>query len=349
MIALWYGILAFMLATYIVLDGRNFGAGILHWIVAKSPAERRQVIAAIGPLWSWHEVWLVGTGGVMVMAFPRLTAAAFSGYYLALFLILWCVLLRGISIEVGGHINDRLWQTFWDAVFVLSNILLAVLFGAASGNLVRGVPLNRNGTFYLAFFTDFRVRGNVGLLDWYTVSMALFCVLLLTAHGATYLTMKTEGAVHDRAAAIARRLWIAAIPAFLLITLLTWQVRPELFRGLIFRPLAWISLCICVASIIALLTGLRIGREHRALLGSTFLLFGLLMTGAASLYPVMLFSTIDPADQLTAPLCAASDQSLRIATPWWFSALVLAFIYLFIIQRHYSGKVNVSKDNQGLY
>src|SRR5271165_1675267 len=195
MIALWYGILAFMLTTYIVLDGRNFGAGVLHWIVARNQAERRQVIAAIGPLWSWHEVWLVGTGGVMVMAFPRLMAVSFSGCYLALFLILWCVLLRGISIEVGGHLGDRLWQEFWDAVFVFSNVLLAVLFGAALGNVARGVPLTADGTFYLPFFTNFGIHGNVGLLDWYTVPMALFCVLILTAHGATYLTMKTEGAV----------------------------------------------------------------------------------------------------------------------------------------------------------
>jgi cytochrome d ubiquinol oxidase subunit II len=338
-----------MLTTYIVLDGRNFGAGILHWIVAKSPAERRQVIAAIGPLWSWHEVWLVGTGGVMVMAFPRLMANAFSGYYLALFLILWCVLLRGVSIEVGGHINDRLWQTFWDAVFVLSNILLAVLFGAASGNVVRGVPLNPDGTFYLAFFTDFRVHGNVGLLDWYTLSMALFCVLLLTAHGATYLTMKTEGPVHERAAAIARRLWIAAVPAFLVITLLTWLVRPELLGGLMFRPLAWVTLSVCIASVAALMLGISGKLERLALIGSTFLLFGLLMTGAAALFPVLLFSTINSADRLTASDCAAPDQSLWIATGWWLPALVLAFVYLIIIRRHYSGKVNVSKDNQGLY
>jgi cytochrome d ubiquinol oxidase subunit II len=262
----------------------------------------------------------------MVMGFPRLMANAFSGYYLALFLILWCVLLRGVSIEVGGHINDRLWQTFWDAAFVLSNILLAVLFGAASGNVVRGVPLNPDGTFYLAFFTDFRVHGNVGLLDWYTLSMALFCVLLLTAHGATYLTMKTEGPVHERAAAIARRLWIAAVPAFLVITLLTWLVRPELLGGLMFRPLAWVTLSVCIASVAALMLGISGKLERLALIGSTFLLFGLLMTGAAALFPVLLFSTINSADRLTASDCAAPDQSLWIATGWWLPALVLAFV-----------------------
>ncbi len=130
MIAVWYAVVSFMLIIYVVLDGRNFGAGMLQWVVAKTPNERRQVIAAIGPLWSWHEVWLVGFGGTLLAAFPRLMASAFAGYYLALFLILWALILRGVSIEVGGHINDRLWQGYWDFNFVLSNLLLAILFGS---------------------------------------------------------------------------------------------------------------------------------------------------------------------------------------------------------------------------
>ena len=285
----------------------------------------------------------------MVMAFPRLMAASFSGCYLALFLILWCVLLRGISIEVGGHMGDRLWQEFWDAVFVFSNVLLAVLFGAALGNIARGVPLTADGVFYLPFFTNFGIRGNVGLLDWYTVPMALFCVLILTAHGATYLTMKTAGAVHERSLSLARRLWVAVIPAFVIITVLTWFVRPELLEGIASRPLAWATLAICAVSVYALVVGFRDQREYLAVLGSTFLLFGLLMTGAAALFPVVLFSTTDPNLRLTAADCAAPDYSLGIAAVWWFPALVLAVCYLVIIQRHYSGKVNVSKDNQGLY
>jgi len=349
MIPLWYGILAFMLTVYVVLDGRNFGAGMLHWIVARNSAERRQVIAAIGPLWSWHEVWLVGVGGVMIMAFPKLMSAAFSGYYLALILILWGILLRGISIEVGGHIDDQLWQTFWDAVFVFSNGLLAVLFGAAMGNVVRGAPLAKDGSFFLSFFTNFQVRGPVGLLDWYTLSVAVFCVLVLLAHGATYLVMRTEGPVHDRSVALARRLWVAAVPAFAIITVMTWNVRPELLRGLFERPLAWGAMLVAAAAAFALVTGLLGGHERRALAGSSFLLFGVLLSGAATLYPVMLFSTVDPAASLTAAACASPEQSLRLAIWWWAVALILAFAYLVIIQRHYSGKVNVSKDNQGIY
>src|SRR5580765_5187483 len=172
MIATWYAVAAFMLIVYIALDGRNFGAGMLHWLVARTPEERRQVVAAIGPLWTWHEVWLVGFGGTVLAVFPKLLASAFAGYYLALFLILWCLLLRGIALEVGGHINDGMWQAFWDHVFALASLLLAVLFGVAAGNLARGVPLESDGTFSMAFFTYFfRTSGHVGLLDWYTVSV----------------------------------------------------------------------------------------------------------------------------------------------------------------------------------
>ncbi|HEX6565691.1 MAG TPA: cytochrome d ubiquinol oxidase subunit II, partial [Chthoniobacterales bacterium] len=263
--------------------------------------------------------------------------------------ILWCLLLRGISIEVGGHINDRLWQQFWDAVFVFSNVLLAVLFGAALGNVGRGVPLNTEGTFYLPFFTNFGIRGNVGLLDWYTVPVSLFGVLTLTAHGATYLTMKTVGPVHERSIKLARRLWIAVIPAFVIITILTWFVRPELLAGIAVRPVTWATMAICIAGAYAVVNGFRRQREYLALVGSTFVLFGVLTTGAAALYPVMLFSTTDANLRLTASDCAAPEFSLGIAAAWWFPALILAVCYLLIIQRHYSGKVNVSKDNQGLY
>lgn len=348
-VAVWYAVVAFMLATYVVLDGRNFGAGILHFVVARTPAERRQVIAAIGPLWLWHEVWLVGTGGVLFVAFPRLLASAFSGYYLAMFLILWCAILRGVSIEVGGHIDDGLWQSFWDAVFFVSSALLAIVFGAALGNVVRGVPLHADHTFHMAFFTDFRTRGDVGLLDWYTLAVAVFAALVLTAHGATYLAHKTEGPVHDRAARAARALWIAAAPGFLVVSFLTARVRPELFSGLFTRPLAWLGSAACLVCAAALAHGLVRADDRRAFLGSTFLVQGVLATGAAALYPVMLFSTLDPADRLVAQAAAAPHEGMVAALVWWPFAAALAFAYFFSILRYYGGKVSPARDNQGLY
>src|SRR6516225_7549505 len=172
-----------MLIVYVVLDGRNFGAGMLHWLVARAPEERRQVIAAIGPLWSWHEVWLVGFGGTLLLAFPAILAASFAGFYMALMLLLWCLILRGISIEMSGHIADPLWRSAWHFIFVASNVLLAILIGAALGNILRGVPVGADGKFALSFFTNFSARGNVGILDWYTLAIAIFIVATFAAHG----------------------------------------------------------------------------------------------------------------------------------------------------------------------
>ncbi|MBS2033700.1 cytochrome d ubiquinol oxidase subunit II [bacterium] len=345
MSALWYVILAFMLTTYVVLDGRNFGTGILHWLVTRNRQERRQIIRAIGPLWTWHEVWLLGTGGVMMMAFPGFMAVVFSGYYLALFLVLWCILLRGISLEVGGHLDDPLWQTFWDAVFGLSNLLLAVLFGAAFGNVIRGVPLKPDGSFYLTFFTTFRVTGQVGLLDWFTLSVAAFAVLILTAHGATYLTLRTEGPIHDRSRQLAWRLWLASIPLFLLMTGMTWTVRPELLSGFMHRPFAWVNAGLAVAGGVALALGFKRNRERLAVIGSSGLIYGIIMTGAATLYPVMLYSTLPERAHLSAEALCAPEHSLRIALVWWIPALILSLGYVAFLSRYYSGKVGASSEH----
>jgi cytochrome d ubiquinol oxidase subunit II len=344
MIAIWYAVVSFMLIVYIVLDGRNFGAGMLQWFVAKTPEERRQVIAAIGPLWTWHEVWLLGFGGTLIAIFPRLMASAFAGYYLALFLILWCLILRGISLEVGGHINDRLWQAYWDFVFVSSNFLLAILFGAAAGNVARGVPLDAQGNFSMAFFTDFNVRGQVGLLDWYTVSIAILAAVVLAAHGATYLTLKTQGSVHERSEKLAKRLWIAVVPLSLAVLVESRIVRPDLPGRAWSNPFWWIGLVVIIASTITLISGLAGRREQRAFLGSNFLIFALLATGAAAIFPVMLHSTLAPESSLTAYAVASSPTTLLRASFWWPVGLTLAVFYSVFISRRYAGKVT-----QGFY
>jgi len=349
MIATWYTVVSAMLILYIVLDGHNFGAGMIHWLVAKTPQERRQVVAAIGPLFLWHEVWLVGFGGMLIAVFPKLMAAAFSGYYLALFLILWCLILRGLALEVSGHIDDRMWQGFWDFVFVFSSFLLGLLFGAAGGNLARGVPIDAAGRFSMTFFTNFGVRGNVGLLDWYTVSIALFAVVVLAAHGAVYLTLKTEGPVHDRSEALARRLWAAAIPLLVIVSAETWFVRPDLPGHALSNPVCWLGLVVIVVSACALASGLFTRGEERAFLGSNFLLAAVLATGGAALYPVMLYSTLAPQNSLTAAAAASNADSLIIASIWWPFAFLLSGGYFYFLSRNYRGKVSLSRDNQGFY
>jgi cytochrome d ubiquinol oxidase subunit II len=327
MVEAWYAIFWFMLAVYAVLDGRNFGAGALQMIVAKSAPERRQVVAAIGPLWSWHEVWLVAAGGVLFVAFPRVMATAFSGYYLALFVLLWSLILRGMSIEVAGQVDHPLWQSFWDFVFVAANVLLAVLLGIALGNIIRGVPLDSNGDFHIAFFTNFGVRGNVGLLDWFTVSFGLFSLLILAAYGATYLTLKTEGPVRERSEQAACRLWVAACAIAIVVFVEAWFVRPELFVSIARKLTAWVFLAVTIAGAVAVFVGINRGLQRVSLGGYCALIAGALTLRAAAAFPIMLYSTLDFRHSLSAYDGSSSEKGLIVAFIWWPIALVLTSVY----------------------
>src|SRR5271163_2398535 len=138
---LWFWIVALMLVAYVVLDGFDLGVGIVYLFAARTEAERAQAIRAIGPVWDGNEVWLLAAGGTLFFAFPLLYASSFSGFYLPLMIVLWLLILRGISVELRHHSDDLLWRTFFDGVFAFASTLLIIFFGAALGNVIRGVPL----------------------------------------------------------------------------------------------------------------------------------------------------------------------------------------------------------------
>lgn len=342
MVELWYAILTLTLAGYAVMDGWNIGCGVVQFLVARSPAERRLVIGAIGPLWTWHEVWLVAAGGVLFVAFPSVLAVALPGFYLAVFVLLWCLVGRGLSLEFGGHLADPLWRTFWDAAFAVVNLLIAILLGAALGNLVRGVPLGPSGRFSLAFFTDFRPRGEVGILDWYTALVAIFTVACVAAHGASYLVWKTEGAVHDRSATLARRMWLVVFVLMPAITMATAVVRPELFNAMLSRPFAWLPVAVAVSGSIAIVAGQRREQEGLALAGGCAFIAGLLAAAAASLFPVMLHSTLASSYSIDAYAGAVRGPGLGIATAWWPVAMALSLAYCAFVFRQFKGKVRTA-------
>lgn len=341
MVETWFAILCLMLTAYAVMDGWNIGCGIVQFVVARTPAERRQVIAAIGPLWTWHEVWLVGAGGVLFVAFPSVLAVALPGFYLAVFVLLWCLVGRGLSLEFGGHIDDSMWRTFWDVAFAVVNVLIAVLLGAALGNLLRGLPIGSTGKFSLAFFTDFRPRGEVGILDWYTLAVAAFTVVYLAAHGASYLVWRTEGPVHERSVSLARQLWLGVFLLMPAITVATAVVRPDLFTGMVGRPLAWIAVLTAIAGSFAVVAGQRGGRERLSFAGGCAFMVGLLGAAAASVFPVMLHSTFDPAFSMTAHAGAVTGRGLGLAILWWPVAMALSVGYSVFVFRQFSGKVGL--------
>src|SRR4029434_4666110 len=133
---------------YVVLDGFDLGAGVISPFVARGHEERETVLRTIGPVWDGNEVWLVASGGALYFAFPKLYASSFSGFYLPLMIVLWLLMLRGIGIEFRNHVDSPAWTPVWDVVFSLSSLLLVVFYGAALGNVVRGVPLTADGWFF---------------------------------------------------------------------------------------------------------------------------------------------------------------------------------------------------------
>ena len=201
----WFCLVAIMIAMYVVLDGFDLGAGAIHLWVAKDDGERQQVIRSIGPVWDGNEVWLLAAGGTLYFAFPALYASGFSGFYLPLMIVLWLLILRGIAVEFRGHLTSAVWLKFWDVVFAGASLLLAVFYGAALGNVVRGVPLNDQGYFFEALWTNFRLGPNTGILDWYTIIVGVAALVTLVLHGALWVALKTEGPVHDRSRAFGAR------------------------------------------------------------------------------------------------------------------------------------------------
>src|SRR6195256_3861351 len=204
---IWFWIVAVMLTAYVVLDGFDLGVGILHPLLSRTEHDRQIMLRSIGPVWDGNEVWLLAGGGTLYFAFPALYASAFSGFYLALMIVLWLIILRGASIELRMHIDDGLWRSFFDGLFFVSSLLLAVFFGAALANVIRGVPLRADGYFFLPLWSNWRVGPEPGILDWYTVICGVTALVALALHGAAYIAVKTAGDLAQRARGLVLRLW----------------------------------------------------------------------------------------------------------------------------------------------
>jgi cytochrome d ubiquinol oxidase subunit II len=345
--AVWFVIVCGMLAVYTVLDGFDFGVGILHRFVARTDEERRTVLAAIGPVWDGNEVWLIAAAGVLFLAFPSVYSAAFSGFYLALMIVLWLLILRGVAIESRSRQENPLWREFWDTTFSLASALLAVVLGVALGNVVRGVPLDGTGLFFIPLFTDFQPSVRPGVFDWYTALVGAFTLCALAGHGALYLVWKTTGPVQARSRTWARRAWLAVLLLWLAVTLATVRLRPETFTNLLARPWFLGFVVLMLGGVGGVFYFLRRGQELAAFLSSTSFLLGLLAATMAGIYPVWLRSTIDPAHSLTAANSAAKSYGLQVALVWWSIGMVLAggyFVYLF---RSVRGKVGSDAGEHG--
>jgi cytochrome d ubiquinol oxidase subunit II len=347
---IWYCLIALMLATYVVLDGFDLGAGIIHLIVARSDAERRQVLRSIGPVWDGNEVWLLAAGGTLFFAFPALYASGFSGFYLPLMIVLWLLILRGISIEFRSHIESPVWAPLWDAVFCLSSLLLAVFYGAALGNVVRGVPLDTSGYFFEPLWTNFRLGPETGILDWYTILVGIASFLALAQHGATWVMLKTGGSVQERSRYVARRVWWATAMLTVVVTWFTFRIQPRVPANLAAHPWGYLFPALAVAGLLSLRWFLSKSEgprsERRAFLASSAYLLGMLTSVVFGLYPYVLPASSDPGRSLTVHNAKAGDYGLRIGLAWWVIGIALASGYFVYTYRSFAGKVKADAEHE---
>src|SRR5689334_14038899 len=208
---IWFWLVAIMLVAYVVLDGFDLGVGILYPFLAREEKDRQLMLRSIGPVWDGNEVWLLTGGGTLYFAFPLVYASAFSGFYLALMIVLWLLIMRGCAIELRMQVPMGVWKSFFDGLFFFSSALLAIFFGAALANVIRGVPIQPDGYFFLPLWTDWRVGPQPGILDWYTVIGGVIALIALGLHGALYVAVKTDGNLQFRARQAVGRLWIALL------------------------------------------------------------------------------------------------------------------------------------------
>jgi cytochrome bd ubiquinol oxidase subunit II len=343
----WFSVIAFMLAMYVVLDGFDLGAGILHLFVAKNETERRSVLAAIGPVWDGNEVWLLAAGGTLYFAFPKLYASSFSGFYLPLMMVLWLLMLRGLGIELRHHINHPMWKTFWDSVFALGSTLLAIFFGAALGNVVRGVPLQVDGYFFEPLWTTFTVVPEAGILDWFTVTMGLVALCTLTVHGANYLAMKTEGALQARARSIAGKAWWGVLLTSIVALVSTSSIRPEIWNN--FTSHVW-GIAFPLLGVAGLAGMMYCNKKHLdtpAFLSSTSFIAGMLASTAFGLFPNVLPASTNPAYSLTVYNTIADGYGLGVGLVWWTIGILIALGYFTYLFYSFRGKIKLSAEGEG--
>jgi cytochrome d ubiquinol oxidase subunit II len=339
---LWFILVGFMLTAYVVLDGFDLGAGAIQPFIAKGDEDRRMILRAIGPVWDGNEVWLIATGGTLFFTFPLLYASAFSGFYLPLIIVLWLLMVRGVAIELRGRIANPLWAAFWDGLFFIGSTLLAIFYGAAMANVLRGVPLASNGTFFEALWTDFNpFSKNPGILDWYTILIALLALTTLTAHGATYIAVKTPDPLSTRARRAARAVWGINVVLIILGTITTWIVQPHVSVSFFSRPWGFIFPLLALVGLLAMISFNVRKNDLASFFSSCAFIVGMLASAAFALYPLVL-PAVNPANSLTISNASGSLYGQTVGLVWWLIGMVLAVIYFVLTYRLFWGKISMT-------
>jgi len=347
----WYIIIVIVLAVFFILDGYDFGTGIIHLFFAKKEKDKEVIAKSAGLFWDSNEVWLVAAGGMLFMAFPTFYASVFSGFYLPLIIVLWLIIFRAIGLEFRSQFNYQMWKDIWDKSFGVSSLFLALFFGIALGNIVRGVNLGgvENGVsvyeghyFFLPLWdSSFSPLSKTpGVIDWFTIIIGLISVVTLAIHGANWVILKTNSSINNKLKGIIFKLNIV-LTALTIFSLIVWQiVNPNSLDNFIDKPYLIIFPIIYLTGLFGLFFIKKIKKEGYGFALSTLLILGGITSSLASLFPVILPSINKVNEPLTIYNTAASEYGLSVALNWGIIGFILLFVYMIIQKRLMGGKID---------
>jgi cytochrome bd ubiquinol oxidase subunit II len=306
----WFALIVVLWTGYFFLEGFDFGVGVLLPVIGKSESERRVMINTIGPVWDGNEVWLLVAGGAMFAAFPEWYATLFSGFYLPLLLILVALIIRGVAFEYRGKQDSAQWRSRWDLAIFIGSLVPAILWGVAFANIVRGVPIDAEGTYTGGFFN---------LLNPYALLGGVVTLGLFTTHGATFLALKTKGSVRDKAHDLVGK--VGLLTAVAAVLFLGWTLLDQGEVG------TWITSILAAASLLGALAMDRMKRE-----GWAFILTGLtialaVLTLFMTLYPNVMPSSTSALYNLTIENASSTPYTLKVMT--WVAVVMTPIVLVY--------------------
>jgi len=299
---IWFLLWGVLWAVYFMLDGFDLGIGTLLPFLAQNEFDKRAMYNAGGPFWDGNEVWLLSAGGVTFAAFPLAYATMFSGLYSALMLLLFALILRGVSFEFRGKVDNDTWRKTWDTCQFLGSFLPALLLGVAFANLFHGLPINE---------AHVNTGGLLDLLNPYGLLGGVFFVAMFSLHGALWLAIRATGGLKERAVATAAKLWPAVLVLVLVFLAFTFY-KTQLFGNYLKNPHLFLILAAAVAGLVLSRLYLALGQYWKAWAGSAVFIACVALFGVVGLYPAIIISTLNPAWSLTISNASSSQLTLKI-------------------------------------
>jgi cytochrome d ubiquinol oxidase subunit II len=332
--AIWYVLLAVLFAGYAILDGFDLGVGILSPL-AKKEEDKRTLVSAIGPVWDGNEVWLLTGGGAIFAAFPLVYATVFSGFYLAMMLVLLALILRACAVEFRGKVESEGWRALWDRLFFYGSFLASLLFGVAVGNLMRGIPIDQDHIFTGTFF---------GLLNPFSIFMGVFSVVMFAMQGASYLTVKTDGELQEKAANWSLKLWMTFVLFYCAAAIWSFFEAPYLFTRYRQAIWPWAAVLLFMAAAGAMPLLLQRGRIFLAFLASSASIVALIAILAIGAFPLLTPSRTNLDFSLTAYNASSTAYTLKWMLILALIGVPIVLAYTAYIYTVFKGKVRQEEE-----